>query len=138
MSKHTLEWDSETVLQFVRERIPGLPRCESMVGIGLRNDGRLVAGVVYEGINAHNAWMHVAAEPGSRWMTRSYLKVCFAYPFLVCGVRRVSGYVLASNHAARRFDEHLGFKPEATLEGAGTDGSDVIIYRMWREECRYV
>jgi RimJ/RimL family protein N-acetyltransferase len=54
------------------------------------------------------------------------------------GVNRVSGYVNASNAAARRLDEHLGFKPEAVLTGAATDGGDVILYVMWRKDCKYV
>lgn len=132
------EYATEDVLRFVRTRVPSLAACEGMVGIGLRRDGELVAGVIYEGINRHNLWMHVAAEPGRRWMTRDFLFAVFAYPFKVCRVRRVSGYVEASNEEARRFDEALGFREEARLKGAASDGGDVIVYAMWREECRYV
>ena len=109
-----------------------------MKSIGLERDGVLVAAVVYEGFNGANVWMHVAAQPGSRWMTREYLRYCFAYPFNEMGVKRISGYVSASNAQARRLDEHLGFKPEAVLHGAAPDGGDVILYAMWREDCRYL
>jgi len=109
-----------------------------MQGIGLERDGELVAGVIYEGFNGHNVWMHVGADPSKRWMTKEYLRYCFHYPFNELGVRRVSGYVESSNADAVRFDEHLGFKPEARLAGAAKDGSDVILYVMWRGDCRYV
>jgi RimJ/RimL family protein N-acetyltransferase len=108
-----------------------------MKGLGLERDGELVAGVLYEGFNHHNVWMHVAAE-GKHWLNRDFLRYCFYYPFVELGVSRVSGYVEASNLAARRFDEHLGFRQEAVLQGAASDGGDVILYVMRRDDCRYL
>lgn len=138
MTSHVLDYDLDSVLPFVQTRICGLDRSERMTAIGLRRSGELVAGVIYEGFNGHNMWAHVAAEPGRRWLVREYLFACFAYPFIVCGVDRLSGYVNASNTEARRVDEHLGFKEEARLRGAAPDGGDVILYVMWRDECRYL
>ena len=106
--------------------------------IGLRKDGELVAAAVYEGFNGRNMWVHLAGVPGQRWMTRDFLRAGFAYPFLVCGVQRLSGYVNSSNLAARRLNEHFGYRVEATLKGAAPDGGDVLIYVMWRKDCRYV
>jgi len=108
------------------------------VAIGLAVDDKIVAGVLFDGFSGTNVWMHVAAAPGARWMTRAYLLACFVYPFNICRVKRISGYVNASNLAARRFDEHLGFKEEARLTGAAPDGGDVIIYAMWRKDCRFI
>jgi len=125
------------VADFMRDQLPGFRLCEGARAIGLRRDGVLVAGVVYEGFNGHNIWMHVAAVPGRRWLNREYLQACFRYPFEVCGVQRITGYVDASNADARRFDEALGFKEEARLLGAAEDGGDVILYVMRREDCRY-
>ncbi len=133
----TLEFDLDAVLPFVQGLIPGLARADNMRAIGLREDGALVAGVVYEGFNGVNCWMHVAGI-GSRWLVRMYLHACFHYAFVTCGLQRVSGYVNASNAAARRFDEHLGFREEARLKSAAPDGGDVILYVMWRKDCRYV
>lgn len=138
MPVHTLDYDLDQLVGFAADRITGLCRSENMRGIGLRRDGKLVAATLYEGFNGRNVWMHVAAEAGARWLVRDYLKACFAYPFLVCGCDRVSGYVNDSNAAAKRFDEHLGFTPEARLRGAAPDGGDVILYVMWKKDCRYV
>jgi RimJ/RimL family protein N-acetyltransferase len=134
----SLVYDLSRVLPFVQQHSPGLHETGDMVAIGLERDGELVAGVLYEGFSGANVWMHVAAQPGARWMIRAYLKACFAYPFGVCKVNRVSGYVNESNRAARRFDEHLGFKEEARLKGAAPDGGDVIVYVMWRKDCRFL
>jgi RimJ/RimL family protein N-acetyltransferase len=129
--------DPARVWAFVQQFVP-VPVVGGMKGLGLERDGELVAGVLYEGWNGVNIWMHVGAVPGKRWMTREYLRYCFYYPFVELGCRRVSGYVEASNESARRFDEHLGFRQEAILKGAATDGGDVISYVMWRDECRYL
>jgi RimJ/RimL family protein N-acetyltransferase len=135
--KPELDFDQEAVFAWMRSRLPGYGRSDGARAIGLRRGGVLVAGVAFDGFNGRNLWMHVAADPGGRWLTRGYLDACFRYAFVVCGVDRVSGYVDASNEAARRFDEHLGFKEEARLKGAAQDGGDVILYVMRREDCRY-
>lgn len=125
------------VFEFITRTMPMQP-CGGMKGLGLERDGELIAGVLYEGFNGRNVWMHVAAEPGKKWMTRDYLRYCFHYPFNEMGVDRVSGYVSASNADARRLDEHLGFKQEAVLAGAASDGGDVLIYVMRRGDCRFL
>lgn len=134
----SFDYDVQRVRVFMRQYVPGLVASEGQTVIGLMRWGRLVAGVLYEGFNGRNIWMHVAAEPGARWMTRDYLRACFAYPFKVCGVQRITGHVEESNAAARRFDEHLGFREEARLSGAAPDGGDVILYVMRREDCRFL
>ena len=134
---YALDYDLERIHGFVSGFTP-INRVSGSQGIGLEKDGRLVAGVIYEGFNGVNVWMHVGAEPGKRWMTKAYLRACFLYPFAQLGCRRVSGFVEAWNMDARRFDEHLGFRQEAMLQGAASDGGDVILYVMRREECRYV
>jgi RimJ/RimL family protein N-acetyltransferase len=82
--------------------------------------------------------MHVGAQPGKRWMTKAFLKAAFQYPFEQLGCSRVSGYVEWHNEAARKFDEHLGFTPEAILKGASSTGGDVVLYVMRKGNCRYV
>lgn len=125
------------VFEFVSRFMPMQP-VGGMKGLGLERDGELIAGVLYEGFNGRNVWMHVAAVPGGHWMTRDYLRYCFSYPFDEMKVERVSGYVSASNAAAVRLDEHLGFQREAVLKGAAEDGADVLIYVMRRENCRFL
>lgn len=129
--------DARRVFDFVSAQNK-LEWSDSNKGLGLERDGKLIAGVVYDGFNGSNIWMHVAAEPGARWMTREYLYYCFYYPFVELGCRYVRGHVEASNTAARRFDEHLGFTQAAVLPGAAADGGDVILYVMPKESCRYV
>lgn len=128
--------DPARVWAYVHEQVP-VPVVAGMKGLGLERDGELIAGVLYEGYNRVNVWMHVATTPGKKW-TMEFLRYCFYYPFVELGCKRVSGSVEASNVAAIRFDEHLGFEREAVLRGAAADGGDVILYVMWRDKCRYL
>ena len=129
-------YDMALLAPFVQQRT-GIALSQGMTGIGWQRRGRLVAAALYEGYNGPNVWVHLAAE-GAHWLGKTFLRAGFAYPFLVCKVQRLWGRVDASNLAARRFDEHIGFREAARLHGAAHDGGDTIIYCMTREECRYV
>lgn len=135
---HAFEYDIERAWPFVTKQLPGLARADGMTCIGLLRDGEIVAVMVWEGFNGVNIWGHLVAEPGSRWMTRNFLRSCFVYAFDICKVKRISGYVNESNYAAVRLDEHLGFTVETKLKGAAPDGGDVLIYVMRREDCRFI
>jgi hypothetical protein len=63
MSRHTIVSNPARVFAFVSEHLP-MQMVAGMQGLGLERDGELVAGVLYEGVNAQNAWMHVAAPTG--------------------------------------------------------------------------
>lgn len=125
------------VFAFVSQIMP-MAMVEGMKGVGLEKDGELIAGALYEGYNGHNVWVHLAGAPGRKWMNRQFLWYGFHYPFNEMGVKRLSGYVNASNTDARRLNEHLGYEEEACLKGAAPDGGDVILYVMWRENCRFL
>lgn len=133
----TIVYSYPEVYDFVSQHYP-INYSPSAAGIGLKKDGDMIAGVLFDDYNGNNVWMHVAAEPGARWMNREYLFTCFGYPFNQLQCKRITGWVEASNEKARRFDEHLGFSQEAVLEGAARDGGDVLIYKMMRDDCRFL
>lgn len=125
------------VFAFVSQFMP-MAMVSGMKGIGLEKDGEVIAGALYEGFNGQNVWVHLAGQPGKRWMNREFLWYGFHYPFNEMGVKRISGYVNASNAEARHLNEHFGYQEEARLKGAAPDGGDVILYVMWRENCRFL
>ena len=102
-----------------------------------KRDGEIVAAIVYQNANDYNAFMHVASEPGVRWITRDLIYWTFHYPFVQMGLKRLTGWVESDNAAAIKFDEHLGFEREAVLKGAGQHGQDVFMYVMHRDKCKY-
>jgi hypothetical protein len=110
---------------------------EGQTGLCLLKHGEVVAAVLYDGFNGHNVWMQVAGSPGTPWLTRAALRWSMIYPFHQMGVGRISAMVDANNKASSRFCEHLGFVHECTLPRASLSGGGLMIYRMFREECRY-
>lgn len=106
------------------------------VAIGLKQNGEWVAGVIYDHYNTVSVAMHVAAT-GRDWLNREFLRICFDYPFNQLKVKKIIGLVDESNHQARKFDEHLGFRLEAVIEDA-CKGGQLLIYTMTRQECRFI
>lgn len=128
---------SQSICSWVSARAGGSWVPGQATAIGLMEDGELIAGVVFDAWNGASCCMHVAAVDGKAWMTPSYLKACFAYPFNQLKVNKILGLVGSGNKAALQFDLHLGFVPEATLEGAHPDGS-LVVLSMTRAQCRWL
>lgn len=98
----------------------------------------IIAGCWYEAHNGPNIVLHCASTQDRRWLNRAFLYLTFAYPFLQMGVKRITSPVAASNTDARKFIEHIGFTLEASLKGASNDGSDMLLYVMFKEDCRWL
>lgn len=127
---------SDVVGKWVCERTGGTYSPVDSSAIGLDEDGKLIAGVLFDHYNGASIAMHVAAE-GKRWMTREYLHFCFWYPFEQLQIKKIIGLVDESNHQARKFDEHLGFQLETRIKGACV-GGDLLIYTMTKDQCRFL
>lgn len=138
MSKRIVWDDPARVLEFVTPRVDAEKFSDEARAIGLENDGELIAGVVFEGKNGTNIFMHVASDGSRHWMTPAYMAACFRYAFVQEECSRITGLVRADNVDAQRFDEHLGFKREGQLRAACTDGTDLVVYGMLKSECRYI
>ncbi len=129
-------FDVERIAPWVCARAGGTHFPGSCHAIGLERDGGLIAGVLYDQFNGRAVQMHVAAV-GRHWLNRSYLRICFDYPFNQMKVQKVVGLVDSTNADALRFDQHLGFVEEARLIDAGSK-ADLIILTMTRQQCRWL
>lgn len=128
----------KSICEWVGRRVDELSFGDGATGIGLEEDGELISGVVFNMYTGPSICMHVAAIPGRKWMTREYLWRAFAYPFLQLNCHRVTGLVRVDNFESIRFANHLGFRQEGLLRKACTDTTDMILYGMLKEECRWV
>lgn len=106
--------------------------------IGLERDGELIAGVVFNMYTGASISMNVVAVPGKDWLNREFLFRSFAYPFLQLRCYRVTALVKVDNNVSNKFVEDIGYKREGLLRRAHVDGSDMFIYGMLREECRWI
>lgn len=107
-------------------------------GIVLKKDGETVAAALYTEFNGPNIFVHLAGSPGRHWLTRDFLYWGFHYPFEQLGCQRMTCLVDASNAASQRFCEHVGWTKESVHPRAARDGGEMIVYRMFREDCKHV
>lgn len=124
------DWVSSKI--YGRDRFP--PDAPS---IGLLENGRIIGGVVYTMYTGNGIMMNVAGGYKG-WINRAFIRAAFAYPFKQLGCTRVSGLVRVDNFAAQKFDERLGFKREGLVRRGDDDGTDLIMYGMLREECKWI
>jgi hypothetical protein len=129
--------DAEAAFNFVTQYYD-LCRNDGQKGIVQIRNGEVIAAALYVENNGTNCFLHVAGKPGRRWLTRDFLYWCLHYPFVQCGLKRMTAWIEATNADSLRFAKHTGWKHEATLKGAGVNGVDVWLHVLWREDCRYV
>lgn len=137
MKRRIIHTDKERVGDWVARRVNRTIPWVGYEAIGMEIDGKLMAGVVYEGyVPNGRCSAHVAAE-GRRWLNRDYLWACFDYPFNQLGCKVLVGLVDADNADALRFDIGLGFQELVRIpDGAGH--CDLVILTMRREQCRWL
>lgn len=134
----TLIFNVPAVNDWVSSKIYGSDRFPpDAPSIGLLENGRIVGGVVYTMYTGNGIMMNVAGGYKG-WINRAFIRAAFAYPFKQLGCTRVSGLVRADNYAAQQFDERLGFKREGLVRRGDDDGTDLIMYGMLREECKWI
>jgi RimJ/RimL family protein N-acetyltransferase len=104
----------------------------------ISDEGVLVAGVSFTNFDGVNVWLDCAAQPKTRWLNRRGLWAIFHYVFEQLGCVRCSVAIPENNEKSRKLVEGAGFKLEARLERAAPEGTDMLVYRMFREECKWL
>jgi RimJ/RimL family protein N-acetyltransferase len=127
----------DEVIEWVAKRTNEYGNFGAATGIGVKKDGELIGGVVYNEWNGVNCCMHTAAVAGAPWLSRTTLFAFFHYPFIQLGCNRVTALVGQGNIKSRKLVFGVGFRIEAHLEGAHPTG-DLIVYAMWRDRCRWI
>lgn len=124
-------------VDWAQRTLGGIRLARDAKTIAAVRDGEILAVVCYDTFTEFDCHMHIASNGSRRWISRALLREAFAYPFIQCGLRRVTGLVAASNKDAMRFDLHLGFRIEGLCREGAPDG-DLFILGMLRRECRFI
>lgn len=102
------------------------------------NDAEEIIGVVgYDGWSKSMVEMHSAGTPGSNWLTRELLNKAFTFPFEGHDLNVIISRVSTGNPAAIKFNKGLGFKEQCRIKDGADDG-DLIIFAMYKAECRWL
>lgn len=98
--------------------------------IGYVSDGRLKAGVYFDGFTGNNIFAHIASEGPP---PKSLLAATAAYAFEQLKLSRMTFAIPEHNGLARNFVERMGCTEECRLMGACGDMGDLVMYDIWRD-----
>jgi RimJ/RimL family protein N-acetyltransferase len=116
------------------EKIKGAYFEAKSQAIGLKQNGKFVAGVIYENWCGRSITCHIAI---SGRLTPRYMAVIFDYPFNMCKVKKIIVPVDATNLKSISLVEKMGFTEEARIKDGMADG-DMILYTLAKEDCKYL
>lgn len=106
-------------------------------GLGIEEDGKLIAGVIFDSFSANARCSMHCAGIGKRWLTREFLHICFDYVFNMANCKVVINTIAAKNVDSIAFTKHCGFKEACRIpDGDGDD--DLVILVLHRNDCRFL
>jgi RimJ/RimL family protein N-acetyltransferase len=126
------------IIAFVEKHIPGTYFRPDAKAIGVSRDGKLVGGVVFDTFCDHSCRISVASDGSANWMTKEFVLTVFSYPFLQCGLRRISALTSVNNAASLNFVRAFGFVEEGRLREDGSEGEDLLVFGLLARECRFL
>lgn len=101
----------------------------------LDGQGNILGMVGYDGWTPNSCSMHVAIE--NPIAVRRLLARAFTTPFRL-GRNVLLASVLSTNEKSLKFAKHLGFRQKARIQDGWSDGVDLLILELRRENCRWV
>ncbi|WP_276200284.1 GNAT family protein [Chelatococcus sp. XZ-Ab1] len=120
---------------------------EKCIGITFRDDAKVIARVVggdlravvvFDRFSATDCLLHVASSGNGRWFSRELAIRAMAYPFLQCGLPRITAIISEHNAESLRITRKFGFVEEGRMRKAGEHGEDELLFGLLREECRWL
>jgi RimJ/RimL family protein N-acetyltransferase len=100
----------------------------------LKDDVR-IGGVIYSNFTGESIAMHTASWD-EHWVNRDLIYLAFDYPFNQLKVKRIFGLVPEDNVRARKFNENVGCRTVARIEGVFPGDVACLVMRLDREDCR--
>ncbi len=125
----------DAAVAWAKEQIGADGIGQDCAAVSLVDDqGQFLAVCVFSSYIGTNIDMHLAARPGSHWLSRSYYNAVMALPFDVLQVPRITGLIRGSNLSTQRFASRMGFQYEGRMRKIFADGEDLVLYGFLREE----
>ena len=101
--------------------------------IGYVKDKKIIAGVSYERFTGKTIIGHQRIDehaPKGFWIA------CADYAYNKLGVEKIIGLVDSTNEKAIKVNYKMGYYLETTIKDAGTNGDDLLVMVMTKENCK--
>lgn len=112
-------------------RLVGVPYNPRSVSLSRVKDAVLLGGVVFYDFTGESMCVHVGAWD-DHWLNRDMLFCMFDYPFNQMRAKRVFAKIPADNAHSLAFNDKLGFRTVASIEGVYADNVTCIVRRIDR------
>lgn len=131
--------DDARLRAFAAERLdePAMSWPDDTITIGIETDGVLSAVALFNLFMGEGCCAHIATTGARDWASRTVLAALFAYPFVQCGLTRITLPIARRNIRSQVLALKLGFSFEGRLR-ANAEGDDEIIMGMLRTECPWL
>lgn len=113
----------------------GIAANELTVCIGFERHGELVCVAGYNYYHGNSICVHFYSQGG--YVSKQYLVVVHAYPFLQLGVSFMVAMISTANKKALNLARKLGYEPKTIVPGVFNDG-DLMIATLKKTDCRYI
>ncbi len=112
-------------------------QCEDSQGVVAHEQGRIAAVCVIDSFSPDSCNVHLAID-SPIVIRHGFLHEICRHVFFTCNRNHFFGMVPSNNARALKFNEHIGMYEVARIpDGVGT-GTDYVILRMDKSECRWI
>jgi len=122
--------DKDRVGRWVAEKVGQQSSWGGFYAMGVELSGKIVSGIVINGITDSNASCHIAVTKPTKKLPE-LIWHAQAYSFGQLGLRRLTAFIEDHNVASLRINSKIGFEDEFVMKSAGTGGCDVIVRVLW-------
>lgn len=123
-------------IAWLSERTGYLPTRNARGLAAVDGSGRTRGVVGYDGWTQAAVHCHMAVDTPIAW--RALLPEAFRYPLETCGRRLLIALVTADNARSLALARHFGFAETARIRGGWSDGVDLVLLELRKDDCRWL
>lgn len=114
------------------------PPSSSMIGFATRTPRGELAGIV--GFDYHRHCDITGYMRGVRrvWASEKLFEIAFSFVYNHLKVKRITAGIRSNNTASIHLCGRLGFRKEGLLRNYFSDGDDLLLMGLLRNECKYL
>jgi L-amino acid N-acyltransferase YncA len=131
----TLTDDDTVVAPWVGERTGDDFQAGVTACLGVMDEDKMVAGVVYDHLTGPCVTATIAVE--GKCLPRRMIRAMFNFPFHYLGVRKILVYINEANEASLKLAKRLGFAVEAAIKDVYVEG-DMLVLSLPKQDCVWI